>query len=133
MDLLNVDDPINRVLFVDPADDDDMMESMFYEEISTSITLGDVVSCTAPRSLQFLCAVPHVLRDCAADPPSPLPQDTSSESASKTPKTPEIREPSFSPDIIIVNTQDSVRRHIYQYAGRKPFAVDSVAKSAASM
>lgn len=108
-----------------------MMESTFYEEISTSITLGDVVSCTAPCSLQFLCAVPHVvLRDCAADPPL---QDTSSESAPKTPKTPEIRDASFSPDVIIVNTQDSIRRHIYQYAGRKPFAVDSVAKSAASM
>lgn len=47
-----------------------------------------------------------------------------------TTKTPEKSgSPGPSPDVIVSATEDSLRRHIYQYAGRKPHYVDNVAKN----
>jgi hypothetical protein len=45
-------------------------------------------------------------------------------------KTPEYNtSPDPSPDVIVTANEDTVRRHIYQHTGRKPYYVDNVAKN----
>jgi hypothetical protein len=53
-------------------------------------------------------------------------------SVTKTPET-ESMSNKGSPDVIVYATEDSVRRQLYQFPGRKPHYVDVIAKDMSTL
>ena len=106
----------------------------FHFQPLSLLRLGRIDSFLGAVESTLACCCPLTLQDTDTQMFSPSPDKHASAVRSTAmygiTRTPEHSvSPGPSPDAIVTATEDTVRRHIYQHAGRKPYYVDNVAKN----